>query len=812
MTPEATATIELAPPPARAKTQGTKTAEEWLTPARFVLLLALLVVAAFSGVLLGGRAFIIRDFGLFSYPVANFHRECFWRGEIPLWNPLNNCGLPFLAQWNTLTLYPPSLLYLLLPLQWSLSLFNLAHLFWGGVGMYWLAQRWTNHRMAAALASVVFAFNGLTLNLLMWPCHIAAMSWLPWVIFLAQPAWRLGGRWLAWASLAGALQMLTGAPETILLTWSLLFLLACADWFGKQGPRLKLWLRFFGMVVLVALVCAAQLLPFLELASHSQRDSNFGSADWPMPIWGWANLLVPLFRTFRTPQGVFFQPAQCWTSSYYIGIGTLLLGGIALRRLTDSRVRWLAGLSLLGLVLALGDRGLLFRGLRACIPVLGYFRYSVKYVLVLAVLAPLLAAFGLQALDTGARKLRRFECGFAVTLLVLVAVIAVLGWKFPISEDPVRNLVENALGRAGLFTLFVLLLALWLWAGRAVETPGESEAPRTMAFKSKGAKPRTASLTSPTLLRPLSGCLMLGIVWLDLVTHVPNQNPTVPASVYSRNWAATVRNWSPAPRLGHSRVMLGSVAEATLRVRQLPDLEQNYLLSRLALLADCNLLEDIPQAFGFFSLVPEQAHNATVVPLMQTNRDFPGLLDFMGVTQTTAPGSMHDWAPRPSAMPLVTTGQRAVFVDDATAYDALGQSNLDFRQIVLLPPEAKNSIIATQHVAGNILATEFGNQKVSILAAAPAPSMVVVSQSYYPTWRAYIDGHAAKLWRANYAFQAVEVPAGRHRIELRYQDRAFQAGLLISGAGLLICGTLCVPVSWGRKRFSPAPNKTAGAP
>ena len=127
-------------------------ADEWLTPGRFALLLALLTVAAFPGVLLGGTAFIIRDFGMFSYPVAHFHRQCFWRGELPLWNPFNNCGLPFLAQWNTLTLYPLSLIYLLLPLTWSLSFFCLAHLFWGGLGMYFLAHRWTHHRLAAGLA------------------------------------------------------------------------------------------------------------------------------------------------------------------------------------------------------------------------------------------------------------------------------------------------------------------------------------------------------------------------------------------------------------------------------------------------------------------------------------------------------------------------------------------------------------------------------------------------------------------------------------------------------------------------------------
>jgi hypothetical protein len=54
---------------------------------------------------------------------------------------LNDCGLPFLAQWNTMTLYPLSLFYLLLPLSWSLGVFCLGHLFLGGMGMYFLSHR-----------------------------------------------------------------------------------------------------------------------------------------------------------------------------------------------------------------------------------------------------------------------------------------------------------------------------------------------------------------------------------------------------------------------------------------------------------------------------------------------------------------------------------------------------------------------------------------------------------------------------------------------------------------------------------------------
>jgi hypothetical protein len=243
------------------------------TPRRFALLLAVLIGASFAGVLFGGTTFIVRDFGLFSFPAAFFQRECFWRGEWPLWNPYSLCGVPFLAQWNTLVLYPLSLIYLLLPLCWSLPFFCLVHLFWAGLGMYFLTRAWTRNNLAAAVAGIIFAFNGLSLNFLMWPSHIATFSWLPWILWLAPLGWREGGRKIIYATVATALQMLAGGPETIALTWLMLSLLVCGDWITRQGPRGLIAFRFFALVLLVTLICAAQLLPFLELLTQSQRDS-----------------------------------------------------------------------------------------------------------------------------------------------------------------------------------------------------------------------------------------------------------------------------------------------------------------------------------------------------------------------------------------------------------------------------------------------------------------------------------------------------------------------------------------------------------
>src|SRR5208282_1656147 len=124
---------------------------DWSSPQRFALILAAMVFIPFWNVLLGFDTFGLRDFGVFSIPTAYFQRECFWHGELPLWNPYNCCGLPFLAQFNLLALYPLSLIYLLLPLTWALPVFCLLHLFLGGLGMYFLASRWTGSRAGGTL-------------------------------------------------------------------------------------------------------------------------------------------------------------------------------------------------------------------------------------------------------------------------------------------------------------------------------------------------------------------------------------------------------------------------------------------------------------------------------------------------------------------------------------------------------------------------------------------------------------------------------------------------------------------------------------
>lgn len=738
--------------------------DSWLTTSRFALFLGLLVFVTFSGVALGTQTFIFRDYGLFSYPAAFFQRECFWHGELPLWNPYNQCGLPFLAQWNTMCLYPPALLYLLLPLTWGLSFFCLAHLIWGGLGMYLLARQWTGNRLAGGVAGIIFTFNGLSLNFLMWPSHVATFSWLPWILWLAPRGWREGGCNLIWATLAGALQMLAGGPETILLTWMVLALLAAGDWFQRTSGRKWIAWRFFGMAVLVALLCSAQLLPFLELLAHSQRDSGYSSSahNWSMPFWGWANFLVPLFRTGPTSQGVCFQNGQYWTSSYYAGIGTVLLGAVSAWRMRDWRVRLLTILIFLGLVLSWGDTSVVFCALKWCVPGLGLVRYPVKFVILVLALAPLLAAFGIAALASRGGKAGRFEWGFVFVMLMLIGGIIGVERNGPL--DVWRMTWHNGLARAG---FLILIFFLVMFALRAQNQRSH--------------------------LRPIWYVLLLFAFWLDFRTHVPNQNPTASPVVYARESVRHQRLWNPEPRLGASRTMLSAAVRGMLSQNPLADPEQNYKRNRLAARGDANLLDELPQIDSFFSLTPRQVNTVVARLYARREHDFSSLLDFLAVSQLTADSHPFDWVSRPTAMPLVTAGQEPIFANDPTSFAAISETNIDFRHTVFLPLESQGAITAMRQVEARVDCTEFTNRKITMDTHSGAACLVTVSQAWYPVWGAYVDGEPAKLWRANYAFQALQVPAGNHRVQLRYEDRAFRVGVFLSClgsiAGIAVCAS-----------------------
>ena len=84
-------------------------------------------------------------------------------------------------------------------------------------------------------------------------------------------------------------------------------------------------------------------------------------------------------------------------------------------------------------------------------------------------------------------------------------------------------------------------------------------------------------------------------------------------------------------------------------------------------------------------------------------------------------------------------------------------------------------------------ATRSHHRKKGRVEGQSREGWLVLSEIFYPGWRATIDGSPANVYRANYLFRAIPLPAGPHRIELSFMPDSFLVGATISlGATLFL--------------------------
>lgn len=733
----------------------------WLTPLRFAGLVVLLLLVAYPKVLLGFDSFYYRDYGVLGYPCIYYHHAAFWRGELPLWNPLSNCGTPFLAQWGTMALYPFSLFYLVFPLPWSLTYFCFGHLLLGSLGIYVLTFRWTRSRLAAGLAGTIYVFNGVTFSCLAWPNYLVALGWMPWVILGAERAWSKGGRAVAIAAVIAGLQLLAGVPEVAVLTWIVAGSLWVRALAINADARLVIMGRLLFVIFLAAGLVAAQVLPFLDLLLHSQRDRTFSISKWAMPSWGWANFLVPLFHCFETPQGPFFQQGQEFFGSYYLGAGALGLAGWGIWKSRDARACILAGLSLAAVFFAMGENSFLFPLIKRAFPLANIARYPVKFLILPALAVPLIAAFAVARLETSECRESRSHrgliliSGLAASLLGVVLVMAKL---HPLPYDQWDVTLRNGIVRADFLASFTASI-VWLSRVRTDRS------------------------------RAILAIALLLVVFLDARTHTPEQNPSIQTDAFAPGlWQA--HGNAAGPKAGQSRVFITPDAERHLFGNNVPRALDQFLGQRLALWSNLNLLDEIPKVNGSSTLQIREQKQLEKRLYEQTNGLPSGLLDFLGVSHISSPENLVEWVGRSNYCPFVTGGQRLEFADDLSTFRGLLDPDFDPRKNMFLPIELKSTIRTANCPQIQISKVEFSSHRIAFQVSTAEAAPCVIAQSFYHCWKASIDGRSVPLLRANGAFQAVLVPAGAHVVILSYRDAMFWTGLTISILSLLICGVL----------------------
>ena len=90
------------------------------------------------------------------------------------------------------------------------------------------------------------------------------------------------------------------------------------------------------------------------------------------------------------------------------------------------------------------------------------------------------------------------------------------------------------------------------------------------------------------------------------------------------------------------------------------------------------------------------------------------------------------------------------------------------------------------------MVTEYGANHIRLKTSTQTPGLVVLSEVYYPAWKADVDGQPVPVYVTDQLLRSVAVPAGEHEVELRYESWTLRAGIAISLVALLALVVLAV--------------------
>ncbi len=230
-----------------------------------------------------------------------FIRESLVQGEIPLWNPYQFSGIPFLAAGQHSALYPFSIIYYALPLTAAYGWFTVVQLWLAGAFMYLFLRGLGTGRFGSLLAGVTYQLSAFFVISAVFPMIIAAAAWLPLLLLMIEftmqqrPLW---GRpasvpWVIIGAVALGCNILAGHVEITYYTLLMMGFYAAARllmlWRGRAGlarvVQRGAWL--LGLVALGLVLGAVQFLPLFEFAGLNFRS---GSASYDEVV-GWAHPL-----------------------------------------------------------------------------------------------------------------------------------------------------------------------------------------------------------------------------------------------------------------------------------------------------------------------------------------------------------------------------------------------------------------------------------------------------------------------------------------------------------------------------------------
>jgi len=356
------------------------------------------------------------------YPIIHYGIESMKALRIPLWNPYQSLGVPFLGSALFGLFSPFSFLYYILPTHLAMGWSTVMNIALAGLFTFLFLRKSLGLGPAAAITGgLVFMFSGPLLMELTHPSLLGAMAFLPLMLFLTHKVFSTGeGRWAVLFALALASQMLTGAVQIIVHTAFMtgayaltLFFLSWRDGEKKTRPLILLLIGGLAAVIL----SSPQWLPLLELSALTGRNSTGLSLKEVEPF---RETLSPLVIN----KAVFFGKKLFNNSVLYIGIIPLLLSLIALyHRKTRPYAVFFTLTGLLTFLLALGTYTPLYSIYYHYIPTGKMFRMPMRWLWLTGFSIAILTAISSEIIFNGIEDRKKLRTGLIFIIPFIVTAL-----------------------------------------------------------------------------------------------------------------------------------------------------------------------------------------------------------------------------------------------------------------------------------------------------------------------------------------------------------------------------------------------------
>jgi hypothetical protein len=758
-----------------------------------LLPLLLAPVILLSPVLFTGKALFWGTPALQFIPWWQWAFDTLLSGHLPLWNPLVGMGAPLIANYQSALFYPPNWIYFIFYvfggisfLAWSQALVVILHLIWASIGMAGLMRRLGLGRLAQTVSGLAFGLSGYLVARAWFASISSTIAWLPWVMWFGFDLVVKQSKFKTLLKLGVVLglQLLAGHAQSTWYTWLLAGLwVGFWSWQNQENSDETNWEKtksFFknwvllGVTIFIGIALAAiQLIPTAEYLLQSQRSATvdyelaMGYSFWP---WRLVGLLTPNFFGSQA-HGDYWGYGSFWEDAIYIGIVPILLTLAALRRglasskkikpasewmpPTKNLIRFLFVVIIIAFVFALGDNTAIFPWLFRNMPTFDMFRSPTRFSIWAVFAMAILSGFGVEQ------------------------------WRKPIN----RGLYWTRLGTAGAFAITIGAGLGW-WFLREVVTDFRPTFVPALAIAGlwgmgAGILALTAAKETGRNISSKWGWGVILLVLIDLLVAGWGLNPGIDTKFYQLSSSSP----SDPNLLATQRVLIHPKTEDQIKYKQYftldtfsPKLQWEDLYA--IKLPNLNMLQHIPVVNNYDPLVPGRYAVWMENLADRELKNHPDLLDLMAVNELiwTAPISATE-----TTRFLLDRSARVRWVPcaryietDQEALELVFDGGVNFDAEVILTGD--HQVLEQECLSFDYpikIISEHPNKAV-IQLGAHQPGWVVLSDVFYPGWRAYVDDEPSQIQPANYLFRAIEVPAGEHEITFTYRPWSFYSGVLIS--------------------------------